>query len=103
MLYEVITTPLFQVLLVQLDQALSSAGQLRVEGQRTPEASDLMAVTDDSLSLEKLKKAGDETVQYDLEVYVRETPEGLRVNFVRITSYNVCYTKLLRSCSAART
>lgn len=78
-------TPLFQVLLVQLDQALSSAGQLRVEGQRTPEASDLMAVTDDSLSLEKLKKAGDETVQYDLEVYVRETPEGLRVNFV----YNV--------------
>ena len=35
----------------------------------------------------------------NLGAYIKERKGGLSATFIRITSYNVCYTKLLRDCS----
>ena len=91
-------TPIFQVLFVQVDQALSSAAPTSSGAEpdvladargalaSAPEPEDdVLRVVDYSMAFSELTQDAAESVQYDLEVYLRELPDGLRVSFV----YNV--------------
>jgi amino acid adenylation domain-containing protein len=70
-------TPLFEVLFVQVDQTLSSANS-----EAAPAVVGALRVQEESLAFDEHKAANTESVQYDLEVYARETSEGVRISFV---------------------